>query len=303
MRIIKKIVLLFLAVTYVLACTSCGKKCEIQPSMDSHKWYGEVENSRCVYESETQIYYISQNGINRFDNRAGKSEEIVRNDELETFILHENQLYYSTKDSIIISDTNGKEIKRIKLPEEYFDVNCPVNRFAVDKNFLYVFNTGKSVVRINAENGNTEMLAEDVASGCPYNGAFFYIDCTEQLLHKTSADGAITEIADSFDGVFTYENRLFITSKFPVAFYEYKDGKTEKITDFNNAIYAEFYQGNECWFVLNYADKNSKLVNLNGFVMKMPDDYNSVTGFSVAGGYVFYNNGEYKILESSFNGE
>lgn len=303
MRIIKKIVFLFLAVTYVLACTSGGKKCEIQPSMNSHKWYGEVENSRCVYESETQIYYISQNGINRFDNRAGKSEEIVRNDELETFILHENQLYYSTKDSIIISDTNGKEIKRIKLPEEYFDVNCPVNRFAVDKNFLYVFNTGKSVVRINAENGNTEMLAEDVASGCPYNGAFFYIDCTEQLLHKTSTDGAITEIADSFDGVFTYENRLFITSKFPVAFYEYKDGKTEKITDFNNAIYAEFYQGNECWFVLNYADKNSKLVNLNGFVMKMPDDYNSVTGFSVAGGYVFYNNGEYKILESSFNGE
>lgn len=281
-----------------LALCSCGEK--------SDSWMNRVTDIESLYENGDSVYYVSEQGICRYDKNDNTDTILVEDASVTCFCFEGGTLYYCLGEEKIIScGIDGKGTEEILTFSDIraFMVEDGIKRFTVYGGKIYIYNSGTSLIKFDPQTGTCEDFVKDCSSAAFFNGSVYYIDHAEktQSVYVKSCDGAseavFREFAESlkYCDVFEFNGSLYLAAHFPAALYRVSESEGDISVAVPSADYLGYCSANnELYAVKPLGEAGYASVYRLDFtsgtfvqVAELKDMYFELP-FAVADKYMFY---------------
>lgn len=254
---------------------------------EADPWYAKInfDHYRCydwtgpVVEMPEAFYYISEDGLYRYDKQSGQDDLLIQED-IRGLSRYEGKVYYFTPKQICcLMDDSGtstviwEESMYPYEPSSYLGLFD----FRLDNGALYIKTTGVHVTRYILETGETQHFLDLLTSGGVDSLAFrgeycYYIDHSQRTfsIYRMNIETGQTELVRGdgltagvgvynkwlYDEVVCYHGEIYYTIRRTGDIYRYQEeGNDEMILDLSALeVGLEFiqcpYYPNLCFFTI-----------------------------------------------------
>lgn len=317
---------LLLAIAILLSgCTHSDKpsiesSSHHEPATDSAVvpvWVDKIKSVKNIYETNRFIYYLSADGVYRYEKSTCENELLIDNSNISSFVLDETGIYYCVDGGYdyyynIISciyyfsfDDKTSVIALNYSDVEEYMISDSLNHFFVNNGVIYVYSSGTSLIEYA---GSASRFVDDLSSGTFFNGDFYYIDHAErtQFVYKKSTGNENTVFRSdlNYDSVFAFDKYLFLVSKYPAGIYMMSNDGTQRVCNLNlssDSLEFSVSYGGAIYLLSNdtvykYSPTDDTCVE----IAKNPGIY-SPKPFKVIDGYLIYDDDNSVIAYTPIN--
>lgn len=204
----------------------------------------------CLIEYENNVYYISLDGIQRYDIITGEKVLLLNEDDITSFVFSEGDLHYIQSEKIVKKvSLDGKNPETIfDLEVEYSKGNVPnqklydINPNLYNKIFdlqvedgQYYMKSGGGMIwiKFSPETGIIEEFENDASKLIIHNGYAYFIDHAERRFNihcRNIESGEDIIIKRGVNNIVFIDDQLYYYSKsIPHALYRYVDGLNDEL--------------------------------------------------------------------------
>jgi len=178
----KRFICIVVSVVLVLTLFGCAQNSEpkgekvtplgtpiVYPTSKSELWYENIRRSFLKYsfsvvETEKSYFYCEEEGLYEYVKDT-KEVKCILLDDVGSLRLYKGDLYIALHDQIkkmdlntrILSDLWNKSLSDFTNNDTYFEIHA----FDIYEGFLYIWDSGTSVFRVNLENNKAESFLID----------------------------------------------------------------------------------------------------------------------------------------------
>ena len=284
-------------------------------------WADDVLEIDSLTESNSSVFYISENGIMRHDKDKNTNMVLVASESINSFCIYNDSLYYCESENTIYKTNMGGEgrVKIIEMSQvESLLIEKSLAHFEIYDGFVYIKSSGTSLIRFSLSTEHAENFVDDVGKYEFLNQSLFYIDhmertfsiygkdfCTgntsllrgDGITKQKSPENSEWKI-ELYDNVIATNGRLYYTTKAPAKLFELMpDGGDILLEDFNHLKDANYLSitvtESALYYVLESGSLKGHLFEYNAQTgekkeVALLNDVNYLFGIKVVDGYVFY---------------
>lgn len=237
--------------------------------------YHPSYREKSVAEKDGAFYYLSANKLMKVDVEGEDSTVVFEDDSpIYGLCLDVKNVYFFTADNVKSYNIESGEVKTL-LQSNIKDTGSEIAGIVIHDDYLYIFDTGISVVRLNLSGGEAERFLDDVSSMCFIKDECYYTSHTEMtrgIIKKNTVTGEESVLTDGntvtddhrlIDSVISADGELYYSTRSPAAVYKYVDGvsdiiirQDEKGDIINNSV--TFIGSNDNGFAFRFRDVGDK---------------------------------------------
>ena len=290
-------------------------------SRTSSFWANDVSEINSLTETDENVFYISKNGIVKYDKLKNTDKILVEGQSVNSFRISNGLIYFcENNDTIYSVDMNGEDrVKVVELKQvEDLLIEKSFTFFEVYEKNIYIKSSGTSMIRFNLSTQKTENFVDDVAEYAFLGNSFFYIDHAEKtfsIFQKDLNTGKVVLLRGDgkskgqvspqqaykyewYDNVIAVNDRLYYTMRGPAKLFRLEQaGKDTLIEGFTNIEDANYLtitaSGNNLYYILESGSLEGHLFKYDTLSGEKKDlitlnNVNYSFGIKVINNCVFY---------------
>jgi hypothetical protein len=282
----------------------------------------EITDINQTAETETEIFYVADDGIVMVSKLTEKKTVFVRSSSINSLQVYDGYVYYCENRTTIKRIGISGGTATLVADSSQFHCLHPndawLRNFDVYGNFIYIRSPYTSLIRFDIEAQSDEIFLKDVDYYAFSNNYCYYIDHAEKtfsIFQKSISTGQ-TELVrgdgiskrnmppeeydehDWYDCVFSVEGEIYYTMRSPAKVYKLEqDGIDILIDGFEQIGDAKYLSvaihTNRIYYTIDNGSAYSHLFECNLHSGEKRDllvlvDYHNALGFKIIDGYVFY---------------
>lgn len=245
----------------------------LRPLIISHRFYSDV------IETETEVFYVSNTGINCYD-KIKKTDRKLVEDQVDGMHVYNDSLYFFTDVAIkqLQEDESVKEILKCPLDsEENSDFYLEdIAGFFFYQDELYIYYTNISVLKVDLKTMKTTDFLLDVDDMAFLEDICYYVEHGAKTFSIYELDLTTNERKlvrgegtykpdDKYDAVVVVNNTLYYSKRDPWVIYRHeKNGKDVPIVNANMLFSINPFFKKDCFYYSKKtADEKYELYEYN----------------------------------------
>ncbi|MDR0459596.1 MAG: DUF5050 domain-containing protein [Coriobacteriales bacterium] len=217
--------------------------------VDASFWADRVTDTRSLTETDDSVFYISTEGLERYNKSSDSSIVLVESPSIKLFYIDDGFIYYCEGGNTIYRvDMEGSNQVTILEREVTSDSDhaYSFSQVLVYRDYLYysLGNDSMCYYRYSLHTHETDVLANDAAMYVFYENSFYYIEHAGKSfsIYKKDLVNDDTKLirgdgiyyrdktdnnAPIIDNIFLVDNQIIYTTRSPAAVYKLEDDKND----------------------------------------------------------------------------
>lgn len=172
-----------------------------EPPVPNEPWYFKIKQQRDfdewsvkVTEWNNEFYYITEDGLYRWDPVTDEEQNLLEGD-IWGLYVHRDHFYYYTKFQIfeLVFGEQNTSLLIWEHPDRLDPYSMGICGIMVHGDWFYIKDSGTTALRYNANYEQTEELSCDFSSLAIVEDTYYYIDKADKTFTIFSLDGLTTE--------------------------------------------------------------------------------------------------------------